>query len=415
MIISYLMRFDFDFYSSFLLVFFVHTVVYSFLFFLRYFNQKQVSNLWLGLFLILAALYIAPWMLGFAGWYVHQPYRDIMFYIPFQHLFLIGPCVFFYVKSLFNPQERISRKDFVHFIPSILYCVYSIIVVTYDKLIVNKYYFLKSQEDPDLDDWYQITGFISMFIYFLASIRYYNLFKIAIREVISNSADFLFLWVRNFLIAFLIILTAWLVLEISGLFIEMPFSLRWWYFLSFALCCYYIAIAGYSNAVETRIFFKTTNVLNSKHLYLLQFRQPQLLDYKPLDFEVINPDEIRSPGSRNTETFAEKKAEIEILLSEKKIYQQPELSLFDVAEMLNTNISFLSKVINTSFGMNFNDLVNSYRVQSVIDLLNAGKHLTHTLLSIAFESGFNSKATFNRVFKKSKGINPQKYIEQFID
>jgi hypothetical protein len=49
--------------------------------------KESISDKWLSIFLLLCVLYISPWMLGFAGWYDNQPYRDILFYIPFQQLY----------------------------------------------------------------------------------------------------------------------------------------------------------------------------------------------------------------------------------------------------------------------------------------------------------------------------------------
>jgi len=408
------MLFDFNFHSSFLLIFFVHTIVYAVLFFVRFQKQSQQSALWMGLFLLLSALYIAPWMLGFAGWYGSQPYRDTLFYVPFQHLFLIGPCIFFYVSSLFNPRFRITGKLWVHFLPAILYFLFCVIVFVYDKLVVHEYYFLKSEQDPDFDDWYQISGYISMIIYFIASIRYYYAYKKAIEAVISNAAEFLFAWIRNFILSFLIILIAWFVLAIWGLFYRINFNISWWYFLGFALCCYYIAIAGYSNSVEARLFFKTSFFSSTKESYLISTQSAKNQAFSKDPLKEIYFENEDAALINNHEEYAEWKGKIENIIEQQKLYENPELSLFDLARLLNTNISLLSKIINRVFSANFNDLINSYRVKQFIELLKKGEHGKQTLLSMAFECGFNSKTTFNRAFRKFTGLNPQEYIKKNI-
>ena len=406
------MLFHFAFYSSILLIFFVHMLVYAILLFVKYVKQKQQSNLWLGLFLVVAVLYIAPWMVGFAGWYGQQPYRDILFYTPFHQLFLIGPLIFFYVNSLFNPSFKITKKEFIHFVPAILYLIFSIIIVVYDKLIVHEYYFLKSEQDPDFDTWYQIAGFISMISYFIASIRYYQSYKKAIEAILSNTANFLFLWVRNFLIAFLVILISWFVLALADTFLELKYINSWWYFFSFAICCYYIAIAGYANAVEAKFFFKT-KIFSPQNIVLLQENKPEfLLANSTNNFEAIEIEETKEITSKNTIEFEIWKQKIEEVLLKNKMYQEPELTLFDVAQKLNTNISFLSKAINNAFQCNFNDLVNGYRIEAFVELIKKGENKKQTILSLAFECGFNSKATFNRAFKKIKAISPQEYIKK---
>ncbi len=76
------MHFNFNVYSSLLLVFFVHAVVYACMLAYRSRKQGRLSDGLLATFLFLAALYIVPWMTGFAGWYDDRegPYRNILFY-----------------------------------------------------------------------------------------------------------------------------------------------------------------------------------------------------------------------------------------------------------------------------------------------------------------------------------------------
>ena len=62
--------------------------------------------------------------------------------------------------------------------------------------------------------------------------------------------------------------------------------------------------------------------------------------------------------------------------------------------------------------MNFNDFVNHYRIEAIKEKLNNGEHNTSTLLGIALDCGFNSKATFNRAFKKSTSLSPKDFIEK---
>ena len=92
------MYFQFGLRSSLLLIFFVHGLVYSVLLWRKGIVNESVSDKWLSAFLLLCVLYISPWMLGFGGWYDKQPFRDFLFYMPMQHLFLMGPIVFFMYK-----------------------------------------------------------------------------------------------------------------------------------------------------------------------------------------------------------------------------------------------------------------------------------------------------------------------------
>ena len=99
------MTFNFNFYSSLLLIFVSNGLLYSFLILKKAIQTQNQANRWLSLFVFLCSLYIMPWMLGFSGWYDQQPYRDFMFYMPFQHLFFIGPILYFYIQSLLWGQD----------------------------------------------------------------------------------------------------------------------------------------------------------------------------------------------------------------------------------------------------------------------------------------------------------------------
>lgn len=400
------MYFSFGFYSSILLIFFVHGFVYAILLWRKGLVNETASDKWLSIFLFLSILYIAPWMLGFGGWYDKQPFRDILFYIPFQHLYLIGPVIFFYVQSLLNPSFRFGKKEWLHFVPGMLYLVFSIIMVVTDKLVLKDYYFLANGADPDFDTWYQLTGFISMLLYFFLSIRYYNLYKKIIVQTVSYADSVLFRWIRNFLLAFLAMLFVRFVFFIIEQFIQLWYAETWWYFLTFAILFYYIAISGYANSVETKVAFKPNMMVNRPAL-LLNYQQENTSEE---DAEVIEIEPTEKEQAVSDEVLNEWKPKLLGLLQDEKLYENPELTLTQLAKQLQKSPSFISMVINRGFAQNFNDLVNQFRVEAVKAKFDKGEYKDQTLLGIAYDCGFNSKATFNRAFKKATGQNPKEYI-----
>ena len=92
-------------------------------------------------------------------------------------------------------------------------------------------------------------------------------------------------------------------------------------------------------------------------------------------------------------------------------YLNPELSLRILADELDLHPNKLSWLINEHIGKNFNEYVNTYRLeafkQKALDPANS--HLT--LLGLAYESGFNSKSVFNAFFKKIEGVTPRKWVK----
>jgi AraC-like DNA-binding protein len=407
------MHFEFGFYSSLLLIFFVHGLVYAVLLVRRGLQNSIASDKWLALFLLFCIFYIAPWMLGFGGWYDNQPYRDVLFYLPFQHLFFIGPVIFFYVQSLLNPGFRFGKKDWLHVLPGVLYILFCLVMAVIDKLVLHQYYFLRNQTDPDFDLWYQLAGFASMVFYFLASLRYYNLYRSIIVQVVSYAELVMFRWIKRFLLAFLMMLVLRLIFFIAGLlpvFSDLAYAGTWWEYFSFAIIFYYIAIAGYSNTIVTKVPFRLSLIENRKVLLLPQNKHEVINETG--DFEEAEIIQDTNVTEADSNLLNEWKPKIVQLVKQEKAYEDPELSLMQMAKRLRISPSSLSRVINQGFGKNFNDFINQYRIEAVKEKLQAGEQKTQTLLGIAYDCGFNSKATFNRAFKKATAVSPKEWMEK---
>ncbi|MDF0716410.1 tetratricopeptide repeat protein [Muricauda sp. 334s03] len=96
---------------------------------------------------------------------------------------------------------------------------------------------------------------------------------------------------------------------------------------------------------------------------------------------------------------------------EEEPYLNQQLNLKDVAEVLGLNTNKMSFLINQAFHANFNDFVNSYRLNhfKTISLDPKNSHLT--ILGLAYDSGFNSKSVFNTYFKKMEGMTPRAWMK----
>ena len=346
-------------------------------------------------------------MLGFAGWYDNQPYRDILFYTPLQHVLFIGPVIFCYTQSLLNPSFTFTKKQLLHFIPGIIYLIYIILLWIYDKFIFKSYYFYANGMDKDFDDWYQKLGLISMIAYFILSLRYYNLYKKLIYQVTSYADSILFKWIKTYLIAFLIMLLLPVIFDGFAYFYPNlnSYTGTWWFFLLFSFIMYYIAITGYSNPVNSTIPFKFSES-NNHQIFLLSENNSAIEEESVID---IDYETFSETNSNEIDLW---KSKIQTLIQYESLYNNPELTLSDIAKKLDTNVSIISKTINQGFRMNFNDFINNYRIEEIKKAFDNDEHKKSTLLGIAFDCGFNSKATFNRAFKKNTGFSPKQYLEK---
>ncbi|HEY0680226.1 MAG TPA: helix-turn-helix domain-containing protein, partial [Chitinophagaceae bacterium] len=104
--------------------------------------------------------------------------------------------------------------------------------------------------------------------------------------------------------------------------------------------------------------------------------------------------------------------ELDRLMLSEKIFKKEELSLAQLAEMLDVHPNNLSQVINTYENKNFYDYINTLRVEEFKTLVLLPENDRFTILSLAFECGFNSKTAFNRNFKKITGLSPSEYLKE---
>ncbi|WP_185957611.1 helix-turn-helix domain-containing protein [Saccharicrinis carchari] len=98
------------------------------------------------------------------------------------------------------------------------------------------------------------------------------------------------------------------------------------------------------------------------------------------------------------------------ILVEEKPYLDPKLSLSGLAQLLEISPNQLSQIINQEAQVNFHDFINNYRVEEFIHKANKNKKFS--LLALALDSGFNSKSSFNNIFKKLKGLTPSQYLSK---
>ena len=266
--------------------------------------------------------------------------------------------------------------------------IYALVVFIYDVFLVDEFYFYADGQDKDLDLWYQIAGLISMLTYSVVCLRLYAGYKRHIFETVSYADSLIANWLRNFLIVFIAILLFRTIFIV--IFPELgDWGMKWWFYVLFGLLAAYLAIAGYANSLR---------------LSTLSFlKQPELTE--------VSAPRVENTSSLNQEGVDEILKKIHRLFKNHSNFKDPELSLSQLAQSINTNTSILSKAINSGSQMNFNDFVNSFRVEAVKESLKKGEHKTTTLVGIAMDCGFNSKSTFIRSFKKQTGMTPTEYVK----
>lgn len=116
-------------------------------------------------------------------------------------------------------------------------------------------------------------------------------------------------------------------------------------------------------------------------------------------------------GIMPTEKAEELVKKLIMLVESEVLYKDPEVSLEQLADRLDVNRTYLSHAINSLWGNNLNDFINYFRIKEARGLLLKAAAQNKNLLTVAYEVGFNSKSTFNRVFKEKTGLTPGQYIQ----
>lgn len=390
------MLFEFNLYSCLPLLFFFHILVYCTLFFLRSFKQSDYAARLMGWFLLVAALLITPFMTGFAGWYDNQPYRDILFFTPFVHNLAIGPLLYFYIRAIFNYNFRIKGKLWLHLVPAMAYLFINSGLSLTDIFYFNTYTLTNEYEDPDFANWYTVLSTLSIFIYLFLSVRYYNQYKRYTIFTTSFADQANLKWLQNFLFAFALLSimpVIRIVLSNFSFYERLRYFGPWYYYVGFAIVVYYIAINAY----------------NTMHpaLRKIQFEPKLLFDFDTITQEDTVHKALLQVPDQKADLI---KNELVLLMETQLLFERPDLTLNEVAKKLGTNTVVLSRVVNQQFELNFNDYINQYRVNAVIKRIGLPEFKNQTLLAIAFDAGFNSKATFNRAFKKFTDKNPKEFL-----
>ena len=215
--------------------------------------------------------------------------------------------------------------------------------------------------------------------------KVYRQYRTYINNHYSDTEAIQFNWIRNILYIVMAAFILDFLVDIVGYFIEYTdYTSKWIGYFGFAIMIYVVSILGYNRS--------------------------RPITHK-LDFDPNKPilkDEVKEPLPEITHF----KPRLQALMEQEQLYLQPDLTLKELAAKLKTNTSLLSKVINTGFGKNFNDFINSFRVEAVKAKIQQEDTQHLTLTAIAFECGFNSKATFNRAFKKFEGKSPREFMRE---
>ncbi|MFK8007256.1 MAG: helix-turn-helix domain-containing protein [Saprospiraceae bacterium] len=387
----YLVFPNFNLYSLTLLIFVLQGLIFALLLLKRYFSKKHLSDLFLSLLLIISGYHSTTYIIGFMDWYDTYQNTKINYWL-IHFIFAIGPLIYFYIKSLTQPYFKFRRIDYLHFLPALLYFIYRVSVFVYDASLpgfanVQNGWFISNIHESYVSPILNIFTELSMIVYLVLAGIQYSKYRKSIVQYFSNTYNVELNWLRNFLIIYTALYFFGLIIGLTDYsFFENYWKQRWWAFLAGSLTMIYVGMMSYFS--------------NLSKLYNLQ---------PPTDaLESENLD-----STSKTDIVSQKlKTQVAEYMESQKPYLNPEITLPDLAKEMQLSSNQLSQIINTEIEKNFNEFINEYRVKMFKSKLKDESVQHLSLLGIAMECGFNSKATFNRVFKKITQVSPSEYLKK---
>lgn len=353
--------------------------------------ENRDANKWLAFLLIAISLHLFEYGADISGITLKYPFLLASTY---PLLFCFGPFYYIYCHYLLDKNYKAGIKSTLHFIPSLL--VLLMMIPFYSMLSNQKISFIQNFASKG-NVIIPTEQLVFMAVHVIQTVIYvYAAYKFILKkeeELKEFSSDVLVVkkinWLNTFSLYFAIYLILYFLLVLALNFIN-SYQLQIDYVMLLITSLSLYAI-GYS-AIQSPEIFKT------------------LPDLEFLSFE--RNSQIPQTEHKNGNRFPELKEKLLEFMETNKPYLKSDLKISDLADSLSVPYHHLSQLINDEFLVNFYDFINKYRIEDAKKLLIEDNR-NFKILAIAYEVGFNSKATFNRVFKKFTGLTPSEFKEKF--
>jgi AraC-like DNA-binding protein len=269
--------------------------------------------------------------------------------------------IFLFFRYYKSGTEKFKKLDYLFFLPNILYLILEVIEI-------------KFVEENLIVEIFEVFSELT-FVVYLSVILY---------SVVTVKSK---IWVIYFIIPIAVLFVFSLIndiFKIVGLS-ELPFfrdqNFNTYLILVVAFLFYFIAFKLFNNGKEILPKIEIGKYKNSN-----------------LNLEMINKYKIDLISS----------------MEKDKLYLNGKLSIQEVSAKINIPRQYISEVLNEHMDTNFQDFINKYRVEEFIKRLKNNQNKHFTLLGIAVDVGFNSKSSFNAIFKKSKGLTPTQFKKNLL-
>jgi len=336
-------------------------------------DKKHISITLLAFLLILSGLTLLNDVLVTSG--ISNRFKQLYF-APIYYSLSIGPLFYLFIKSKYN--YRLNRADLIHLViptlQAVLFFSIGFRTVEFKSMLYDENVFRIYLQTESFLFPISLVGYTVLALSFLK--------RKELREFFW--ADDIKKWLMSFAAGMLCIA----VMEFCFSLVEYNTSLTFMTSFPFYLI--------HTFTLSAFVFWISIN----------GFKQ-----YYPLQVFISKP-------SQDNVVFDEKELSVLLeklksLMTIHKVYLNPDLNLELLSNYIGISEKHCSYMLNKGMNMNFNQYVNNFRIEAFKEKIKEGHYKTFTLTSIAFECGFNSKSTFNRVFKLNCGVTPSDFVKEF--
>jgi AraC-like DNA-binding protein len=319
-------------------------------------------------------------------------------------LLLLGPFLYLYVRSF---KEKITlTKAWPHFIIFFLFVVLNAyLYVRYiDEYPIARDLPLELPQLP-LSMARVFVRIGQMILYFFLAGKVLTSYQRSINHLFSETSKIDLSWVRWLINGYIV-----LILIMIGLYfmiLRNPENFAMIILINTAIVTPYMYAVAFRGLTQPTIW-------QVRHETSPENVEAAIREVESIE-ELIQENEPKGLKSAiGQEKTIEIATRVTLLMEDSKPYLQSELTLQDLADKLEIPSYQVTQAINEGLGKNFYDLVNGYRVEEAKRLLSDPASRNNKVLSIGMDAGFNSKTTFNTVFKKFTGLTPSDFKEQQI-
>lgn len=334
---------------------------------------ERRANFWLALLLLAALVAQVPQIIGFANVYAVWPGLT---FAPFDVELYIGPLIYLHAYRLMQGGPLGWRKWIL--VPGLMQTTYYVWAFTMLGDYKAKWAYTGAVHNPYIAPVETVLGVTFIVVAIIAVFRLMQRYNDFLTSTQSAAIEFRPDWLRYLLVAIIGAGIVFASLEITPFFIENVSYVA--EFPAQIVMTAIIAWAGFEAIARTNTDF------------------PKMPAQGDSDETIEQPSEIKD--------WAQEGEILKARVIEGNWYLEPRLSIADLARRMGSNETYISRALNQGLDQSFNVFINTLRVDKAKALISSN---TLNMLEIAHEAGFNSKATFNRVFRDMAGMTPSAF------